>query len=293
MAAPESARPGGDLNLILNLKELWRRRALVGAAVFAAAAITVLAIYQVSLLPPSIAKRAEVEAQGSIDLLVDSTTSPIADARRDLAGLTARAGVFAQLMAGGRVVGQMARESGIRAREIDVAGPQPLPGEAPGVEEAPQVHPYGIAITQQTELPILSVVTRAPTVAEARALAAAAPRVIRREVEAVQRRQGTALAKRVEFRALGQAQAAPVDESPGEKLALALFVFLVGISVALILAGPRFLAAWRSAEPEPPPAEPRQRPAKHSPALLLPADLGEDEDDGDPETGWVGQRRAP
>jgi len=43
-----------DVNLILYLKELWRRRALAGLAVVVAAAIPVLAILQVSLLPPSI-----------------------------------------------------------------------------------------------------------------------------------------------------------------------------------------------------------------------------------------------
>jgi hypothetical protein len=258
------------LNLILNLKELWRRRVLVAAAAFAAFAIAILAIYQVSLLPPSIAQRADVEAQGSIDILVDSANSPIANARRDLTGLTARAGVFARMMAGGSVVGQIAREAGIRGREIDVAGPEPLAGEAPGVAQAPRIHPYGIAVTQQDELPILSVVTRAPTVAEARALAAAAPVVISRVVESIQRRQATPLGKRVEFRALGRAQAAPVDDSLGKKVALAIFGVLLAIFGALVLAGPRFLAAWRTAEPEPPPEEPEPRPAEHPADLLLP-----------------------
>lgn len=278
--------------MILNLKELWRRRMLVAASVLAAFAITVLAIYQVSLLPPSIAKRADVDAQGSIDVLVDSASSPIADARRDLTGLTARAGVFARLMAGGRVVGQIAREAGIRGREIDVAGPEPLAGEAPGVDQTPpQIRPYGIAITRQDELPILSVVTRAPTVAEARALAAAAPVVIGRLVESIQRRQATPLAKRVEFRVLGRAQAAPVDDPAGKGVALALFAILLAIFVALILAGPRFLAAWRAAEPGPPPDEPRRRPAEQPTVLLLPADLGDD--DGDPKAEWIAQRPGP
>ena len=86
---PLSGRSSGDdLNLILILRELWYRRVLVAIAFVAAVAISVLAIYQVSVSPPSLSKRVKVNAQGSIEILVDSARSPIADARRDLTGLT-------------------------------------------------------------------------------------------------------------------------------------------------------------------------------------------------------------
>ncbi|HEV7769074.1 MAG TPA: hypothetical protein VGO66_00245 [Solirubrobacterales bacterium] len=259
------------MSLVLGLKELWRRRAYVVAAVLAAAGISILVVFQVSLLPPSISKRAQVEVQGSIDVLVDSAASPIADARRDLAGLTARAGVFARLMAGGNVVGRIAQDADVPIKQIDVAGPEPLPGEAPGAEQpSSQARPYGIAITQQGELPILSIVTRAPTRPEARALAAAAPAAIAEVVTSTQRRQGTPSAKRVQFRVLGPAEVVSVNNSPGRKMALLLFVVLLGIFVALVLAAPRFLAAWRTAEPEPAPEEPPGEPEAQPMVLLLP-----------------------
>lgn len=239
------------MNLILSLKELWHRRLLVAISIAVAAAVSLLAVYQVSLLPPSISQRADVKARGSIEILVDSARSPIADARRDLSGLSARAGVFARYIAGGNVVGQIAKANGLEARQIDVAGPEPLPGEAPGAgEEAPQIHPYGISITQSGELPILGVVTRAPTVEEARGLAAAAPAAIGRVVESIQAQQDTPLDKRVEFRVLGPAKAAPVDDALGKKVALALFAFLLVLFVVAILAVPRLVAAWHAAEPD-------------------------------------------
>lgn len=263
------------MSLILSLKELWRRRILVGVALVVAAVISVLTVYQASPFPPSISKRAKVEARGSIDVLVDSAASPIADARRDLAGLTARAGVFARVMAGGNVVGRVADRAGIPVRQIDVAGPAPLPGEAPGADRpSPQRHPFGIEITQQGELPILSVVTRAPTVTDARALAAAVPAVIGGIVRSIQRRQATPPAKRVQFRVLGPAEATPVNDSPGRKVALLLFLVLLAIFTALILAVPRFVAAWRTSEPEPPRygSEPESTPDEHPTVLVLPAD---------------------
>lgn len=263
------------MSLVLGLKELWSRRGLVAVAVLAAASIAVLAVFRVSPLPPSISKRAQVESQGSIDILVDSAASPIADARRDLTGLTARAGVFARLMAGGNVVGRIAQEAGVPVKQIDVAGPQPLPGEAPGAERPPpHTRPFGIAVTQQGELPILSVVTRAPTRAAARALAAAAPVAIAGVVTSIQRRQGTAPAKRVQFRVLGPAKVISVNNSPGKKLALALFLALLAIFIALVLGAPRFLAAWRAAEREPSPEQPQDEPEEHPTVLLLPTSAG-------------------
>lgn len=278
------------MNLILILKELWRRRVLVALSIFVAAAIAVLAVFQVSVAPPSISKRNHVDATGSIEILVDSADSPIADAGRDLTGLTARAGVFARYIAGGNVVGLIAKANGIPVNQIDVVGAAPLPGEAPGVQESPQLHPYGISIAQPGELPIISVVTRAPTVREARALAAAAPGAVRRVVRSIQAQQGTPLRKRVQFRVLGPAQAAPVDDALGKKIALVLFVVVLATLLFLIVGLPRFMAAWRAVETDAGAQSPDGEPQQPPEVLRLPAGRRGEPDDGDHEAAWVGQR---
>jgi hypothetical protein len=263
------------VNLIANLKELWRRRDLVALSIAIAAGISVMAVFQVSAFPPSISKRDRVDAKGSIEILIDSSRSPIADARRDLTGLTARAGVFARLMAGGNVVGQIARTVGVPVRQIDVAGPAPLPGEAPGAAQAPpQIHPYGITFAQAEELPIISVQTRAPTVREARALAAAAPVAMRRVVSSIQAQQATPAEKRIELRTLGPAQGAPTDEALGKKVALALFAGLLALFVALILGVPHLIAAWRSTPAALGPDDREGQPDQVSEILYLPAGPG-------------------
>ena len=260
------------MNLILTLKELWRRRVLVGLSVLLAAAVAVLAVYQVSVSPPGISQRAKVNAHGSIEILVDSARSPIADAQRDLTGLTARAGVFARLIAGGNIVRQIADTTGIPVKQIDVAGPTPLPGEAPGVEPV-QVNPYGIAITPSEQLPILNVETRAPTVEEAKALAAAAPGAVRKVVQSIQTQQDTPLDRRVEFRVLGPAGAAPVDDALGKKVALVLFFVVLVLCILAILGIPRLIDAWRSADPDAgQPAELQGAPPQAPEVVHLPAD---------------------
>jgi hypothetical protein len=269
------------VNLIRYLKELWRRRVLVAVSIFLAAAISVLAVFQVSVFPPSISKRAKVEAHGSIEILVDSSRSPLADARRDLTGLTTRAGVFARLMAGGNVIDQMAKAIHVPVKQIDVAGPVPLPGEAPGVAQAPpQIHPYGVAIAQADELPIVSVETRAPTVRDARALAAAAPAAIRAVVRSVQAQQGTPAGKRVQFRILGPAQGAIKNDAKGKKFALVLFVALLSLCIVLILGIPRLVVAWRSVPSTAGPPDHEGQPSPLPEVLRLPAGRGGEPDKG-------------
>jgi hypothetical protein len=244
------------VTLILIMKELWRRRLLVVLAGVAAALVAIFAVYNVSGFPPSLTKRSQVSAQGSIEVLVDSSRSPIAGSRRDLGGLAARAGVFARLMAGGNVIGQIAEDAGIPEKQIDVAGPTPLAGEAPGVAEAPETHRYGITFTNLEELPIVSVTTRAPTVAEARAMAAAAPVALGKLVHSIQVRQDTPPGERVELRVLGPPRAAVVDDSLGKKVALALFIGVFAVGIGLILAVPRLRRAWSTVETDVPSWEP-------------------------------------
>ncbi len=249
------------MSLIPILKELWQRRRIVAVATAAAALIAALAVFQVSLSPPSVGKRSQPEGRGTVEILVDSARSPIADARRDLTGLTARAGVFARYIAGGNVVGKIAQANDIPVQQIDVAGPTPLPGQAPGLDEAPEYHPYGIAVVQPDELlPIVSVQTRAPSVREAHGLAAAVPAAVRQVVRTIQAEQGTMPGKRVEFRVLGPPRAAPEDDSLGKKAAALIFLVLLTIFLAAILLAPRLAAAWHAAEPEV--AQPEDRPPR-------------------------------
>lgn len=239
------------MNLIPILKELWQRKRFVAVAVAAAVLLSALAVFQVSPQSPYVSKRSEPQGQGTVEILVDSARSPIADARRDLTGLTARAGVFARYIAGGNVVGRIAEENGIPVNQIDVAGPTPLPGQAPGLDEAPEYHPYGIAVVQPDELiPIVSVQTRAPTVREARGLAAAVPAALREVVRTIQTEQGTLPGKRVEFRVLGPPRAAPEDDSLGKKAAAVIFIVLLAIFLTGIVLAPRLAAAWHAADPE-------------------------------------------
>jgi hypothetical protein len=236
------------VTFISALKELWKHRVLVALAILVAAAAAIGSVYHVS--PSGLSKRSTTEARGSSEILVDSARSPIAGSKRDITGLITRAGVFARLMAGGDVVSQIAENAEVPVDEIDVAGPQSLPGEAPGISEAPESRPYGLAFSELPELPIVEVDTRAPTVEEAQALAEAAPEALRGLIHTVQERQGTPDREKVELRVLGPAQAQTVEEGPGAKIAAAIFFGVLALGLGLILGVPRLVAAWRRADDE-------------------------------------------
>jgi hypothetical protein len=241
------------VKFIYFLKELWQRRLAVVLAAVGAAIVSVLVVFSVSLSPPSLGKRDHVEAHGSIEILIDSAKSPIADVGRNLEPLTARAGVFARYIAGGNVIKQISKTTGIPLKEIEVAGPVPLPGEAIGASAPPiNVRPYGLQIVQREELPIVNVETRAPTVAEARELAAAVPPAVRGIVSEIQEREQIPDAKRVTFRVLGPALATDSTEALGAKVAIGLFIGLFILGLLLIFGIPRLIKAWRATDAKPP-----------------------------------------
>jgi capsular polysaccharide biosynthesis protein len=250
------------------LRELWKRKVLVIISVIIALALAIFATYQVS--GSGIAKKGTEEAHGSTQILIDSARSPIAGSKRDISGLISRAGVFARLMAGGDVVAQIAEDAGIDPESIQVTGPSPLPGEAPGATEAEAALPYGLTFTEEPELPIVSVVTRAPTVKEAAALAEASPEALRGVIQSVQEQQATPAKEKVEVRVLGPPQAQVSNSGPGNKMAVAIFVFVLALEIGLILGFPRLVEAWRREDTEEAELAAAPDVSESAPALLVP-----------------------
>jgi hypothetical protein len=252
------------------LKELWKRRLLVVLAVVIAGAAAVVAVYEVSLSPPSLSKSSTPEAEGSSEILVDSARSPLAGSKRNVTQLVERAAVFSRLMASGDIVKEIAQESKVPAWEIAVAGPQPFPGEAPGISEASKSLPYELSFAQAGELPIVSITSRAPTPETAKALATAAPAALRRLVQSVQLKQKTPKTEKVEIRVLGPTQVKEINNAPGKKVAAAVFFGVLLVLLALILAIPRLADAWRRADEEEDTLEEVADISDPTPTLVIP-----------------------
>lgn len=268
LAGAFPSKKDDPVTFISILKELWKRKLLVAVVIAVAVVAAVLAVYKVS--PSGISKRSTPAVSGSSEVLIDSARSPIAGSKRNVEALSTRAAVFARLGTSGNIVKEIAKEVGVNPWEIQVTGPQPFPGEAPGVSEAAEELPYGLTYSQVGELPIIAIVSRAPDVHTARALAAAAPRSLEKMVQRVQVKQGTPERERVEIRTLGPATVSAVDNGPGKKIGVAIFLGILLVGLGLILGIPRLVAAWRDAGEDEDELDDVADISEVSPTLLIP-----------------------
>lgn len=151
------------------LRALWRRRILVGLGALLAFAIAVSALYQVSLSPPGL--RAKTTSSGFAwqRLLVDTSTSLLADAKaRGAEGIASKAVLLGSLLGGDPARKSMAREVGAQPAQIAVIGPGSLipamvtPLAVQAIEVTKPSQPYAVTVSEDPGLPILSIFATAP-----------------------------------------------------------------------------------------------------------------------------------
>jgi hypothetical protein len=232
---------------------LRRMRAAVVVVVVLAIVAGIFTAYRVS--PSGLESRAFQTGEGSAQVLVDSPQSAIGDLRQDTTPLAARAGVLAQFMASTDVRGVIARKLGIRPEQLVTVGPfpgstggtVPPPSAARGSQVLGEKAAYRLDFSTQADLPLVTVVSRAPTPALAARLADAAVSGLSEYVADLASRQDVKPERRVVIRGLGPAQAQPVTSGPGKATSAlaALAVLILGL-LALVLVGRR----RRGREPE-------------------------------------------
>ena len=159
------------------LRELWRRRLVVGAIAFLAVAVGFLLVYRVSLPPES---RSFTVGVAKARILVDTPRSQVIEVTpKGAETLGTRASVLANLMVDGQVKESIARHAGLRPKQL-VAGVQPADDAAIGAaQSSPDSHVLTAAVLinhdlELVELPIIEVGAQAPTAARAAKLANAA-----------------------------------------------------------------------------------------------------------------------
>jgi hypothetical protein len=247
------------MELARNLKALWQRRRLVLVGAALAFVVALLSVYQVGLLPPSLSSRTNVFATASTEILVDTPDSAFADLGNDLDPLDARASVFARFMATPTAVELIAREAKLPATAIEAQGPydinQPLYEQEPTAEQrSSQIVGEGAVYRMRFEnnpnIPIISVFAQAPTEAEAKALAAAAPTALRRYVEGIQARQDTPEDDQVVITRLGRATGGVVNESANMQIATLVFVAIMIGWCMLLIPAQTIARGWRQLEAE-------------------------------------------
>jgi hypothetical protein len=225
------------------LRELWSRRLWVGVVAVVALAIGFLLAFHISFPPQS---RSSSVGAATARILVDSPRSQVVDILpKGSTTLGARASVLANLMVEGDVKKAIADRAGLRPRQISAVAI--TPGETTQVSSSKDYSLTTTVLTNtdQIELPIIKVDTRAPTPALAATLANAAVGGLSSYLDSKAAAEKVGAAERLQVKTFGAAQGTTASSGPGRLLALAAAIFIFLAGCALILASSALARAWR------------------------------------------------
>ncbi len=232
---------------------LWARK-LATLAVFAVAVVVALAVRaSVHSVPTGAA---------TVQILVDSPDSALANLSQETVPLTTRASVFAQVMTSAAVLEDIASSAGVPASQITAQGPYSgsgesldvvTPSEARSNQLLAEQTKYKLTFLAQTNEPVVTASVQAPSPAAAARVAAAIYPGVQYYVTQLEQQSGTPVQHRVTIRQLGPPQAGPVNSSARSTLTVAAFlgVLLLGLLGLLGFEGMRRRAARAPVAQEP------------------------------------------
>ena len=192
-----------------------------------------------------LATRSAPKGAATVQILVDSPSSALANLVQNTVPLTARAAVFAQVMASQAVIEEIGKSAAIPASLITAEGPysgtgQKLdvvtPSEARGSQLLAQNVPYKLTFLAQENEPVITASVQAPNLTSAARLANGVYPGITAYVASLQKTMNTPSAQRVTIRELGPPQAGTVNTSAGMTVAVAA-AFGVLLLGGLLLVG--------------------------------------------------------
>lgn len=218
-----------ELNEIFRI--LWARRlatALVVALALAAAVGVKLSSHSVPT------------GAATLQILVDSPSSELANLSQDPAPLISRAAVFAQVMTSDAVLREIAKAAGIPPQQLTAQGPYSgsgqvlnaiTPAEARSSQIVAEKAPYRLTFLAQQDQPVITVSVQGPTAPSAARVADAVYTGVQAYVTTAQQAGGTPAQHRVTLRALGPAQAGTVNNGSRATLMVAalLGILLLGL----------------------------------------------------------------
>jgi capsular polysaccharide biosynthesis protein len=222
-------------------KILWTRRLATVAIVILAVVVAAAVRLSISSVPTGAA---------TVQILVDSPDSALANLSQETVPLTTRASVFAQVMTSAAVLEQIATSAGVPANQITAQGPysgagQALdavtPSPARGNQLIAETTKYKLTFVAQANEPVVTASVQGPNAAAAAAVARSIYPGVQRYVSSLQSQSGTPASHRVTIRQLGPPQAGPVNSSSRSTLMIAAFlgVLVLGLLALIGVEGVR------------------------------------------------------
>jgi uncharacterized protein involved in exopolysaccharide biosynthesis len=176
----------------------------------------------------------------TLQILVDSPSSELANLNQDPAPLISRAAVFAQVMTSDAVVHEIAKAAGVPPQQLTAQGPYSgsgqvlntiTPSEARSSQLVAEKAPYRLTFLAQQDQPVITVSVQGPNALAAARVANAVYSGVQSYITTAQQAGGTPAEHKVTLRELGQAQAGTVNNGSRATLMVAalLGVLLLGL----------------------------------------------------------------
>jgi hypothetical protein len=241
------------MEFALILRELSRRRLLLGVGVLIAAVAAIFSVYR--LEGSKLVSRSLQYSSASTEVLVDTPSSVLGNVSQSFEQLSARATVYANFMVSPAVLKLIGEQAGISGEQIYAAGP--IPPNEPRIVLEPtalkrnvqitgETKPYRLAFESQPSLPTIIINSQAPTTKQAVALANGAAVGLQKYVTALENTEKIRPHSRVRIRQLGSAHGAVVNGGVSKALATIVFVVVFLLWCGLVLAAARLRENWRA-----------------------------------------------
>jgi hypothetical protein len=279
------------MDLLKIINELGKRRRWVIGAFLLALLVGISTNYKL----PSLEKKSLLVGAASSQVLIDSSTSAIADVDRDPAPLANRAVVLAQYMSSAEARTQIADKMGLAPTQISADGPfssltdrstyQATPAGPRANQLTEENAVYRLVFDAQLSLPIISIYTQAPDASSATELAGAATSVLKAYVSDLD--DGIPRARQITVSQLGEPEGGTVNDGANPILAFLAFLGVFVVLCTLIVLGSGLARQWREQNPP----ESAHEPPAPAPIPPLPGDeLLRAPRHGDPREVAAGRR---
>lgn len=223
----------------MELSEIFRT---LRARRFATAFVVVLALAAAAGV--KLTSHSVPTGAATLQILVDSPSSELANLSQDPAPLISRAAVFAQVMTSDAVLREIAKAAGVPPRQLTAQGPfsgsgQVLdtitPAEARSSQLVAEKAPYRLTFLAQQDQPVITVSVQGPTALAAARIADAVYTGVQAYVTSAQQAGATPEQHKVTLRALGPAQAGTVNNGSATTLMAAALLGVLVLGFLLIV----------------------------------------------------------
>lgn len=241
-----------QVEFALILRELWSRRRILAVGVVIALIAAILSVYHVDGF--GLKSRPISYSSASVQALIDTPRSALADVRQDITPLQARATVLANFMASPGFLTLVGQRVGLTGNQIYAQGPVdpqlPRTQQEPtalkrNVELTGETKPYRLTFNSDPNLPQIGIYSQAPTTKLAVELADASVRALQQYVSNLESTTDVPAGSRAEVRQLGAANGAPVNAGVSKSIFVLVFVAITMVWCVLMLVVTRFRENWR------------------------------------------------